>query len=374
MDAAYNKIFNETEIISNYAGNLNLNYVNELINSGYVHNVYYQDNNGIEINGFGGIIHVTSDIDRYTGNNLKVTYLDGYDSSVMQQLGEKVLVISSFIAEQLELSPGDTAYVARNYTYSDIEDDYFAKYINEVGPPPEKYVDNRVNVEYEIWYGNFEVMYRDIIEEEYRNTADPFLVVGIAESETRQYSSSVFTPGCLEVNFLYGKLTILDVIEATLTDNHKAAEYHEYGTALAAKNLTGEIAFLMDTSSLDNISNNMKLMDMLFPIVTAAILVIAAFLCSLLIVQTTRDIAIMRVLGTSKRTVRTLMVLEHTAICFIGILISLAVCYVRQVPEAAIPGMLFVSAMYLITALISTIIASIAASRKNVLELLQTKE
>ena len=130
----------------------------------------------------------------------------------------------------------------------------------------------------------------------------------------------------------------------------------------------------MDTSKLDNILNNIRLMDMLYPIVVAAILVIGAFLCGLLIVQTSKDIAIMRVLGTSKRRVRLIMIAEHAIVCLVGIIAAFAVAYLRKASISVINDVSIVCCMYFAAILLASIVASAMASRKNVLELLQTKE
>ena len=99
-------------------------------------------------------------------------------------------------------------------------------------------------------------------------------------------------------------------------------------------------------------------------------MVIGAFLCGLIIVQTSKDIAIMRVLGTSKRKTRTIIVLEQMILCIVGIVIAVVVLALR----GALMQMLWVFGVYALVILLASIVASVAASRKNVLELLQTKE
>ena len=128
--------------------------------------------------------------------------------------------------------------------------------------------------------------------------------------------------------------------------------------------------FVMDTSKLENLRNTLRLVEMLYPIAVVVTLVIGAFLCGLIIVQTSKDIAIMRVLGTSKAKTRTILVLEQMILCVIGIIIAGIVLYIR----GAFMQMLWVFGVYALVILLASIIASVAASRKNVLELLQTKE
>ena len=78
----------------------------------------------------------------------------------------------------------------------------------------------------------------------------------------------------------------------------------------------------------------------------------------------------MRVLGTSKRRVRAIMVLEHMILCIVGIVLATVVLAVRGV----LTQMLWVIALYVVVIFVASYAASVLASRKNVLELLQTKE
>ena len=182
--------------------------------------------------------------------------------------------------------------------------------------------------------------------------------------------NTVFTPGSNVYDADFGLLTTLDIAEATVADNNLVDEYREFGHELAGGSVTEGVMFVMDTSKLENLRNTLRLVEMLYPIAVVVTLVIGAFLCGLIIVQTSKDIAIMRVLGTSKAKTRTILVLEQMILCIIGIIISGGVLYIR----GAFMQMLWVFGAYALVILLASIIASVAASRKNVLELLQTKE
>ncbi|MBQ9857765.1 MAG: ABC transporter permease, partial [Oscillospiraceae bacterium] len=270
MDASYNKIFAETEIISNYAGYLNLKYVNELITSGYVKDVFYKEDTRAEINGQVCRTYVTSNPDKCMNEPLDITWLEGYDVSSMMQLEEHVVVVGEVIANSLEIAPGDTVRITKAFVYQRIYDNYFYKYSKEFGDPPLRYIDEQYNPEYDVWYNGFNEKYGANIDEEYAAVTDEFTVIGIATARTHSPDLSMFINGTLDLNVLYGKLAILDVIEATLIDNWKAEEYRAFGEELAAANLTGEVAFVMDTSKLDNVLNNIRLMDTLYPIIVTA--------------------------------------------------------------------------------------------------------
>ena len=64
------------------------------------------------------------------------------------------------------------------------------------------------------------------------------------------------------------------------------------------------------------------------------------------------------------------LVLEQMILCLIGIIISCIILYIR----GALMQMLWVFGAYALVMLLAAIVASVTASRKNVLELLQTKE
>ena len=57
-------------------------------------------------------------------------------------------------------------------------------------------------------------------------------------------------------------------------------------------------------------------------------------------------------------------------LCIVGIIIAGIILYIR----GALTQMLWVFSAYALVILLASIIASMAATRKNVLELLQTKE
>ncbi|MBQ8830491.1 MAG: hypothetical protein IJ017_02710 [Oscillospiraceae bacterium] len=369
MDAAYHTLYSETPVISNYAGSLNLNYVSQLIESGYVKDVYFEETSGISVNERMFAAYITSDVERLTGGRAEVIWDEGRSAADLQQVNS-VVVVEESVMDILGIELGDTVLFAKPYDVGKIKNSYLSEYIETHGKPN---LDPN-SEEYAQWENEVLSLYSDEIDAELAEISHEFTVIGYAVTDEKEYIGCVFTSGCLEIATGYGKLVILDIIEATLIDNWKIDEYREFGEALAAANLTGEIAFLMDTSKLDNVLNNIKLMDTLFPIIVAAVLVIGAFLCGLLIVQTSKDIAIMRILGTSKRRVRIIMITEHTFLCLIGVLLSLIIMLIRKAGVDVFLQMLNVCAMYLCAVLASSVIASAMASRKNVLELLQTKE
>jgi len=222
----------------------------------------------------------------------------------------------------------------------------------------------------EISDGEIIFLNQNKIFEEYDDRGDKFTIVGYISTESDEYRTSLFSPGSKDNTVYYGRGAALDVVEATVADNSLVDEYRKFGEELAGGSVTEGVMFVMDTSKLENLRNTLRLVEMLYPIAVVVTLVIGAFLCGLIIVQTSKDIAIMRVLGTSKAKTRTILVLEQVMLCIFGIIIAGIILYIR----GALTQMLWVFSAYVLVILLASVISSMAATRKNVLELLQTKE
>jgi len=140
--------------------------------------------------------------------------------------------------------------------------------------------------------------------------------------------------------------------------------------SLANANMTGEVAFIMDTSQIDGIKNSIDLIDILYPISFIMALAVGIFICNIQIVQSIKEIAIMRVLGTSKRKTCLIIVLEKFLLCCIGASFSIIVFHVR-----GILGRMWESIyIYLIVILLFSTITTFYLINRKVLTLLQVKE
>lgn len=361
MKQTYTDMFEGTEVESQFAGFLNLSYTDELIKSGYVRDVYYAMEKQLEINRQTQTVYICNDIHRYGRENglenVQVTYLDGYSEEDIYTLGN-VIVIGEDLMRSYKYELGDTVLVGRGGWYLNVVRDIIRSFRMST-LDGDKYTDNKIIR-----------MKEDEIKKQYMTNGTEAVIIGSVSDAQGSLNEVAFMPGTADMSSHFGKLVIPPKVSATLADNWKVEEYREYGTSIAGKNLTGEIAFIMDTSKIENIRNNIELMNTLYPIMIAAVMVIGAFLCGMLIIQNSKDIAIMRVLGTSKRRVRVIMVIEHMILCVIGIILAAIVLYVRGV----LSQMLWIEVLYAVVIFAASYIASVAASRKNVLELLQTKE
>ena len=354
MGDMYFDMYNNTKLFSQFAGGLNLYSMDKLYNSGYVDYVYYCKELILDIDKTATVTYITSDIAYTVDDEIEVTYLEGYDNTVMSSLGNHIIMGSELMKERgYEL--GDTVELSRR--------GYFAYCSYAVPEIAEIY--------FKVDYLFTEEGMTAAIDELYRERTFEFTIVGSVTSESHEADYYMYMPGSLDKSIDFGRYAIVQPVEAYLADNDLSEEYREFGTALANGILPEEVAFLLDeTAKAKHLKNNVELIDTLLPIISVSVMVIGVFICSILITQSSKEIAIMRVLGTTKKRTRGILVLEQMILCIIGVIISGIILTLR----GALAQMLWVLGVFVIVILLASIVASIAASRKNVLELLQTKE
>ncbi|MBQ8831318.1 MAG: hypothetical protein IJ017_06940 [Oscillospiraceae bacterium] len=368
---SYIDTFTTTEIVSKYAGSLNLNYVSQLQESGYVRDVFYRAKRSIDINMVQTSVHVTNNISRLLGKSPNITWLDGYDESVMNT-HDNIIILDKILMEKHGYNLGDTVYVTNGGQFNDKLRNSIQNYHSNNGYALS---DDEVT----------ELLYDDVVDW-YMKRAGEFIIVGCIDTGpmpeftedstlTEEDAKFAYLPGTTDINTAYGKLVIMEMTEATLIDNWQADEYREYGRALADANLTYEVAFIMDTAVADYLKSVILLLQLVAPIAIIAMLIIGAFMTCLIIVQTSKDIAIMRVLGTSKRRTRVIIVTERIVLYLVSTVLSVIVMLsMRGISEHTISNMTLVIILYFAAVVLSSLAASVAVTRKKVLELLQTKE
>ena len=135
-------------------------------------------------------------------------------------------------------------------------------------------------------------------------------------------------------------------------------------------------SFYIDTTGLKNIQRICGLLEALFPIAVAAALLISLFGPGLVIIQSAREAAFLRVLGVTKKRVRCMLVLEQIILCLVGIVLVIGGFALLR------PGLFARSAqtiiacfsLYLLGCLCGAFVAAIQVTRHKILELLQVKE
>jgi hypothetical protein len=116
----------------------------------------------------------------------------------------------------------------------------------------------------------------------------------------------------------------------------------------------------------------LSLLTMLYPVLLAVSVLIAAGLALLMAMQSTKNAALLRILGTTKRRVSVMLCVEQGLVCAAGLAVGLAAVFLLFGGDTAQP--LAAAGLYLGGALIGSIFAAWRITAKKPLELLQVKE
>jgi len=124
------------------------------------------------------------------------------------------------------------------------------------------------------------------------------------------------------------------------------------------------------------LEKNLSLLQVLYPVTIGASMLIAAGLCLLLVMQTAKDTAILRVLGTPREEVRIMLTGEQGLLSLIGLVLGLGLlAALRQEPAAAFSGSGMLNAgLYLAGAMVGAGLGAFFITQQKPLELLQVKE
>jgi len=124
------------------------------------------------------------------------------------------------------------------------------------------------------------------------------------------------------------------------------------------------------------LDKNLSLLEVLYPVVIGVSVLIGAGLCFLLLLQATREAAIMRVLGTTRRAVRLALILEPLVLSILGVLLGLGISRLLWTSPGLVSAVpLLISAgLYLAGVLAGVVTGAISVTNKKPIELLQVKE
>jgi len=365
LKQSYSDIFENTLITANFANGMLLGLVDPIMNTGCVKEPYYAGVARVDLNMRAAEVFVTNDIARFIGEEPEIVYADGFDASCAEEFGE-VLIVGKKLAESYGVELGDTIQLNK--------EDSFVMAVFVVHA---KHNMGRVGVIVDA--DKIISLYFDEIMEAARESARTYTIAGIVTAPSGRPDDMAFTPGVGSMAGFGGEMfkfaaAPLDVAEFTLADNMRADEFREYGERLALRD--GTIIFIMDTSKLENPRNTLRLLDSLYTVAVAAALLIGAFLCCLVILQSSKEAAIMRVLGTTKRKTRVILALEQVLLSIVGLFVGVCGLLIYRGRElAVIVGQLSLFAiLYFSVILVSAVICSGLATRRSALELLQVKE
>jgi hypothetical protein len=215
-----------------------------------------------------------------------------------------------------------------------------------------------------------------------------YTVAGIADSDNAMIFGSVFIPlnkyaervnGIASVYELEGRPFPLEFSEFLLTDNRRLAEltvlFDEHESKSRQDTYFGADYFT-DTSELDSVRRVRDLLILLFPIAVTAAIALGMAAPGLIIVQSSKEAAILRVLGTTKLRTRNILAIEQICLCVFGLALAAvglvlfnSDLFVRSANMLALCG-----GLYLLGCTSAAAVASVLVTKRKVLELLQVKE
>ncbi|MCL2634302.1 MAG: hypothetical protein FWD34_07310 [Oscillospiraceae bacterium] len=206
-----------------------------------------------------------------------------------------------------------------------------------------------------------------------------YKVAAVVDSNNKDIRERIFAP--VGANAIYannGEHFPLEYSEFTLTDNEKTVELLTLLNELREDSRAYSVAavYSADTTELDNIRRVRDLLILLFPIALAGAVLIGLTAPGLIIIQSAKEAAILRVLGVTKKRARCMLMFEQIGLCVVGIALAAgglvlynSGLFTRSAETLAVCGVL-----YLLGCVCATFGASVSVTRRRILELLQVKE
>ncbi len=367
MRLSYINLCNSPDIKATFINGLPLLSVINVMKTGYVINPYYEYTDDADFNYSKVDWAVTNDIAGYTGEEIGITYAEGYDEACMEEFGKTCIVGDRLLGES-GLKLGDQVHVTAPGTLNSLKLVYINKYKNT-------HPDNVLPDEKILELGN------DEIKKELLRQGSYYTIVGTVKTPSGKYGGMVFSPGTLNAAPIFGQEVSLDLAEFTLADNLRAHEFRSYVEGMdgisTKEYSSNRVAFTMDTSKIDNLLKALSLFEKLLPVVLTVAVLIEGLVCGLIILHSSKEAAILRILGTSRQRTCIILMLEQVLLCIAGLILG-AIGLLLYNGTPAVSGILvklyFIAAMYFVACFAGSFICSVITANRKVLNLLQEKE
>ena len=154
----------------------------------------------------------------------------------------------------------------------------------------------------------------------------------------------------------------------TLRDYEDIQAFREYFLTETARE-QGNPSLYLDTAEADQVHRMANLLNTLYPIAVGVALLLGGVLPGLMVLQNSRETAILRVLGMSRKRVCAMLTGEQVLLCILGLILGAAAAFFLGAGwELTYPG------LHLAACLIGSIIFAWVSTGKDLLSLLQAKE
>jgi len=221
------------------------------------------------------------------------------------------------------------------------------------------------------------------------NITHPCIIVGQYAGEIGSTVNSIYTPR--SGSYILISLSALEAIEGSqakftvahfILDPNKNRELDQLHTDMEKVMgiYGGKLRFIIWDEELRiviaQLEKNLSLLVVLYPVVIAVSVLIGAGLCFLLLLQATREAAIMRVLGTTRAAVRLALILEPLILSILGVMLGLGISRLLGMTTDLVSTVpiLTSAGLYLVGVLVGSVAGAISVTNKKPIELLQVKE
>ena len=285
--------------------------------------------------GFSYILYFTSDYTQTAGEDIE--WLEGWDRESFQKASNRVCLMPRAVAELQEIGLGDRVHLA-------------------VG-----------GYDYILGYGNAGQLNEEDIAKLWKRNISPTTVVGLVSeaNETTRIWLPIHVMDQYTQNFTGLKV---ETAVYTLRDYRDAQPFREFFLEETSRE-KGNPSLYLDTAEADRIRKMANLLSTLYPIALGVALLLGGVLPGLMVLQNSRETAILRVLGMSRRRVCAMLTGEQVLLCILGLILGVAAAFFLGAGwELTYPG------LHLAACLIGSIIFAWVSTGKDLLSLLQAKE
>ena len=361
MQTTYILLYENTVVTAKIQGGLRLNSVPEILEAGYFEDPYYEVNIAADINNIATTLAITNNISRYLGMDIELVYSDGYNASVFGNFSNVIIVVEDMM-DEYGLVLGDTIRLSPVGSLTAISSAAINNY--KIKHPLDIKTDEEILS-----------ILSDVIMDELDSLSEEFIIAGYIALQDSITNVAAFLPGDRMLYKVAGGTIKLDVSEFVLADNYQNDEARSYGIrAVRLWAVGGD--FYMDTSKLESLEKTLWLLKDAYLVAIFAAIIICVFLCCLVVIQSSKEASIMRSLGTTRKIVCSLLLLEQVFLNLVGLIFGALVFLLISNKEVLrIEKQIYSYALIHIGAImVSSIICSMLVTNKSPLKFLQVKE
>lgn len=300
MRQSYQELYDKIEV-KGYLNNFPSSAVAEASHSELMKDLYYSGGFSVICNGVisnnGNLLALTNDLDRYvqskSSDSYTIEYGKDFDASLFLENGAQC-VVGSLLAASLGVSPGDSITM----------------------------------LSYDRMY-QLSSMYReeDEFNSQIENADTEFMVAGVITSEDTNINLGIFAPISKNVEAMNEYIEYpfpVEISEFILVDKENPYKLRDYLDILVSHDHKYQepVSYQFDTTELENIVRVRDMLHQLFPIAVAGAVFIGFMTPVLIIIQSAKEAALLRILGTNNLRTRCMLAFSQISLCVIGLLLA----------------------------------------------------